>query len=385
MSDLIAARDILADLVAFPSVSSESNLPVIAYIAERLSDCGARVEILTDATGTKANLFATLGDDRPGGLMLSGHSDVVPVDDQLWTSDPFTLAERDGKFFGRGTCDMKGFIAACLAKRETLAEIAASKPIHFAFTHDEEVGCIGARALTEWLSEREVRPALAIVGEPTMMRVIEGHKGCCEYTVTFTGRSGHSSAPELGVNAVEYAARYIGRLMELRERLMARVPEGSRYQPPYATLNVGALEGGLSHNVIAPRAVLRWETRPVIAEDLSLVKDDIAAYCARDLLPAMRAVAPEADIETEVIGEAAALFPKNENAARDLAFRLTGEDRADVVPFGTEAGFFQEIGMDAVVCGPGSIDQAHKPDECLSADQLGQCLAMLDRLAGAWR
>jgi len=385
LSDLAAARDILADLVAFPSVSSESNLPVIAYIAERLSDCGARVEILTDATGAKANLFATLGDDRPGGLMLSGHSDVVPVDDQNWTSDPFTLAERDGKFFGRGTCDMKGFIAACLAKRETLAEIAAAKPIHFAFTHDEEVGCIGARALTEWLVAREARPALAIVGEPTMMRVIEGHKGCCEYTVTFTGRSGHSSAPEAGVNAVEYAARYIARLMELRERLMARVPQGSRYQPPYATLNVGGLEGGLSHNVIAPRAVLRWETRPVIAEDLSLVKDDIANYCARDLLPAMRAVAPEADIETQVIGEAAALFPKNQNAARDLAFRLTGEQSADVVPFGTEAGFFQEIGMDAVVCGPGSIDQAHKPDEYLSADQLGQCLAMLDRLAGTWR
>ena len=385
MSDLAAARDILADLVAFPSVSSESNLPVIAYIADRLSDCGARVEILTDATGSKANLFATLGDDRPGGLMLSGHSDVVPVDDQNWTSDPFTLAERDGKFFGRGTCDMKGFIAACLAKREVLAEIAASKPIHFAFTHDEEVGCIGARALTEWLVAREARPALAIVGEPTMMRVIEGHKGCCEYTVTFTGRSGHSSAPEAGVNAVEYAARYIARLMELRERLMARVPEGSRYQPPYATLNVGGLEGGLSHNVIAPRAVLRWETRPVIAEDLSLVKDGIADYCTLDLLPAMRAVAPEADIETQVIGEAAALFPKNQNAARDLAFRLTGEQSADVVPFGTEAGFFQEIGMDAVVCGPGSIDQAHKPDEYLSADQLGQCLAMLDRLAGAWR
>ncbi|WP_174801999.1 acetylornithine deacetylase [Martelella limonii] len=385
MSDLATARDILADLVAFPSVSSESNLPVIAYIAERLSDCGARVEILTDSTGAKANLFATLGDDRPGGLMLSGHSDVVPVDDQNWTSDPFTLAERDGKYFGRGTCDMKGFIAACLAKRERLAEIAAAKPIHFAFTHDEEVGCIGARALTEWLKAREARPALAIVGEPTMMRVIEGHKGCCEYTVTFTGRSGHSSAPEAGVNAVEYAARYIARLMELRERLISRVPEGSRYQPPYATLNVGGLEGGLSHNVIAPRAVLRWETRPVIAEDLSLVKDGLADYCAHTLLPAMRAVAPEADIETEIIGEAAALFPKNENAARDLAFRLTGEDRADVVPFGTEAGFFQEIGMDAVVCGPGSIDQAHKPDEYLSADQLGQCLAMLNRLGDSWR
>ncbi|MAM11183.1 MAG: acetylornithine deacetylase [Rhizobiaceae bacterium] len=384
MTELAACRDILADLVAFPSVSSESNLPVIAYIADRLADIGARVEIFTDETGTKANLFASLGPEVSGGLMLSGHTDVVPVDAHMWTSDPFELAERDGRLYGRGTADMKGFIACCLARRERLAEAAERRPIHFAFTHDEEIGCIGARNLVEHLRDRAIRPGLAIVGEPTLMRVIEGHKGCCEYTVTFTGRSGHSSAPDAGVNAVEYAARYISRLLELREGLVARTPVGSRYDPPYATLNVGGLEGGMSHNVIAPRAVLKWETRPVVAEDLGYVKQEIAEYCRTTLLPEMRRHTPEAGIETEVIGEAAALFPKNANSARDLAFALTGENRADVVPFGTEAGFFQEIGMDVVVCGPGSIDQAHKPDEFISAEQLFQCLAMLDRLAERW-
>ncbi|MBB4122887.1 acetylornithine deacetylase [Martelella radicis] len=384
MSELAACRDILADLIAFPSVSSTSNLPVIAYIADRLADVGARVEIFTDETGTKANLFASLGPDVAGGLMLSGHTDVVPVDEHMWMSDPFELAERDGRFYGRGTCDMKGFIACCLARREQLAAVAEKRPIHFAFTHDEEVGCIGAKNLVEHLKDRDIRPGLAIVGEPTLMRVIEGHKGCCEYTVTFTGRSGHSSAPDAGVNAVEYAARYISRLLELRDGLIARAPVGSRYEPPYATLNVGGLEGGMSHNVIAPRAVLKWETRPVVAEDLGYVKQEIAEYCRTKLLPEMRRHTPEAGIETEVIGEAAALFPKDANSARDLAFALTGENRADVVPFGTEAGFFQEIGMDVVVCGPGSIDQAHKPDEFISAEQLSQCLAMLDRLAERW-
>ncbi|AJY45658.1 acetylornithine deacetylase [Martelella endophytica] len=384
MEALDRCRSILADLVGFPSVSSDSNLPVIAWLAERLSDAGARVEILTDATGIKANLFATLGPDRPGGLMFSGHTDVVPVTDQVWTSDPFVLTEREGRLYGRGACDMKGFLACLMAELDLLKVAAREKPIHFAFTHDEEVGCVGARALAAWLADRDIRPALAIIGEPTGMQVIEGHKGCCEYTVTFTGRSGHSSAPELGVNALEYAARYVGKLLELRNGLIAQEPEGSRYMPPYATLNVGGIEGGLSHNVIAPKAVLKWETRPVTAGDLAYVKREMTAFANEVLLPGMRAVAPEAAIETEIIGEAAALFPRAENAARGLVFALTGETTADVVPFGTEAGFFQEIGMDAVVCGPGSISQAHKPDEFIALSELSRCLAMLERLPEQW-
>ncbi len=380
MSDLAQCRDILADLIAFPTVSADSNLSAICYIAERLEVAGARVEVLRDDSGTKANLFATLGPERPGGLVLSGHTDVVPVVDQPWQSDPFTMVEREGRLYGRGACDMKGFIAACLTQLDVLAEAAQARPIHFAFTYDEEVGCLGARDLVEVLKAREVRPAMALIGEPTMMQVIEGHKGCCEYTVTFTGAEGHGSAPERGVNAVEYASRYIQRLMELRAALVARCPEGSRFEPPHTTINIGGLHGGHAHNVIAGKAVLEWEMRPVVPEDMGFVKEEIAAYVADVLLPDMRRVAAQADISTEVIGEVAGLQPMDDNAARDLVFRLTGCNHAGVVPFGTEAGLFQDIGMSAVICGPGSIDQAHKPDEYVSLDQLTQCLAMLARL-----
>lgn len=380
MSDLTTCRDILGDLIAFPTVSSQSNLAAIAYIAERLERAGARVEVMEDKSGQKANLFATLGPERAGGLVLSGHSDVVPVEDQPWTSDPFAMVERDGKLYGRGTCDMKGFIATCLTKLDRLKAAAQERPIHFAFTHDEEVGCLGARDLVEVLRGREIRPAMAVIGEPTEMRVIEGHKGCCEYTVTFTGAEGHGSAPEKGVNAVEYAARYINRLMQLRTALIARCPDGSRFDPPYTTINIGGLKGGHAHNVIAGKATLEWEMRPVVQDDMDFVKRDLSTYVGDVLLPDMRRIAPHADITTEIIGEVAGLMPMDDNAARDLICRLTGANTCDVVPFGTEAGLFQQIGMEAVICGPGSIDQAHKPDEYIALDQLSQSLAMLDRL-----
>ncbi len=380
MSDLDRCQSILADLIGFPSVSSMSNLSVIHYIADRLERAGARVEVLTDTSGTKANLFATLGPERAGGLVLSGHTDVVPVADQPWTTDPFKMVERDGRLYGRGSCDMKGFIATCLSKLDALKAAARARPIHFAFTHDEEVGCLGARDLVEVLKARDIRPAMALIGEPTQMRVIEGHKGCCEYTVTFTGAEGHGSAPEKGVNAVEYAARYINRLLVLRQALIERCPPGSRFDPPYTTINIGGLHGGHAHNVIAGKATLEWEMRPIGSEDFDLVHRDLAQYVGDVLVPDMRAVAPQADITTEVIGEVAGLTPMDENAARDLVFRLTGANTADVVPFGTEAGLFQEIGMSAVICGPGSIDQAHKPDEYVERDQLCQAMEMLDRL-----
>jgi acetylornithine deacetylase len=380
MSDLDRCRTILGELIAFPTVSSQSNLGAISYIAERLEEAGARVEVLAESSGQKANLFATIGPERAGGLVLSGHTDVVPVKDQPWSSDPFAMVERDGRLYGRGTCDMKGFIATCLAKLETLARAATTHPIHFAFTHDEEVGCLGARDLIEVLRGRERRPAMVLIGEPTEMRVIEGHKGCCEYTVTFTGAEGHGSAPDKGVNAVEYAARYINRLLELRRALIARCPEGSRFDPPYTTINIGGLSGGHAHNVIAGKSVLEWEMRPVDAADQAFVLDDLFTYVGDVLLPEMRAVAAQTDISTQVIGEVAGLMPMDVNAARDLVFRLTGANRADVVPFGTEAGLFQQIGLDAVICGPGSIDQAHKPDEYVALDQLSQSMAMLERL-----
>ncbi|UWR77142.1 acetylornithine deacetylase [Phaeobacter inhibens] len=373
---------ILSDLIAYPTVSADSNLEMIAYLANRLEDCGARVDVMFDASGQKANLFATLGPDTDGGIVLSGHSDVVPVTDQDWTSDPFKMEERDGRLYGRGTCDMKGFIAATLAMAPEFAAQISRRPIHFAFTYDEEVGCIGAGHLVQALRERGLKPRLALIGEPTSMRVVEGHKGCHEYSTRFQGLEGHGSDPGRGVNAVEYAARYVSRLLDLRGDLQQRTPPDSRFDPPWMTLNIGALNGGSAHNVIASKAQVDWEMRPVQPSDADHVKDTMARYCRDTLLPAMQAIYPEASIETEVVGEVAGLTPTTQNEARELMADLLGSNAAELVPFGTEAGLFQELGMDVVVCGPGSIAQAHKADEYLSFDQLSQCLNVLNRLAG---
>lgn len=374
-------RALLRQLVGYPTISSDSNLAMIEFLADRLGAAGARVEVHRDPAGTKANLFATIGPERAGGILLSGHSDVVPVADQDWTSDPFEMVERDGRLYGRGTCDMKGFIAAAVAMAPAFAERATGRPVHFAFTHDEEVGCLGAQALAQILRARDTRPSVAIIGEPTLMRVIEGHKGCYEYTTHFTGLEGHGSAPDRGVNAVEYAVRYVARLLELRERLKARAPADSPFDPPWTTINTGALVGGVAHNVIPGKARIDWEMRPVQPGDAEFVKDDLCRFCAEDLLPMMRAVSPGADIVTEVIGEVAGLLPATRNEAKAIVMELTGANGADTVPFGTEAGIFQSLGMSAVVCGPGSIEQAHKPDEFVAIDQLRQCLSMLDGLS----
>ncbi len=371
----------LERLIAFPTISADSNLEMMVYLADLLGDLGARVDLQHDESGTKANLIATIGPDVEGGLMLSGHSDVVPVAGQAWTSDPFEMIERDGKLFGRGTCDMKGFIAACIAMAPRFAERVGARPIHFAFTHDEEVGCLGARHLVEMMRERGLRPGMAIIGEPTEMRIIEGHKGCFEYTTHFHGLAGHGSDPDAGVNAVEYAVRYVSRLLQLKDQLRDRVPEDSRFEPPWTTVNVGGLHGGVAHNVIVETAAVEWEMRPVQKADADFVKSDLLAYCEEDLLPAMRAVCPEARIETQVIGEVEGLIPADENEARQIVAELTGANGAGLVPFGTEAGIFQSFGMDVVVCGPGSIEQAHKADEFVSRDELGKCLSMLEKLS----
>ncbi|UWP92014.1 acetylornithine deacetylase [Aliiroseovarius crassostreae] len=381
MSALADTKTLLEELISFPTVSSDSNLDMILHLAERLSNCGAEVDIWHDETGTKANLFATLGPKRDGGIVLSGHSDVVPVTDQDWSSDPFVMDTRDGKWFGRGACDMKGFIAAAVAMAPRYATLDLQRPVHFAFTYDEEVGCFGARALADTLRERGIKPAVAIIGEPTSMRIIEGHKGCYEYTTHFTGLEGHGSGPDRGVNAVEYAVRYVSKLLELKADLQVRAPESSRFEPPWTTINTGALVGGVAHNVIPGKARVEWEMRPVQQSDADFVKGELHQFCTHTLIPAMKAVHPDAGIETEVIGEVDGLEPMAENEARDLVMELTGANGADVVPFGTEAGIFQGLGMSVVVCGPGSIDQAHKPDEYVSADQMEQCLDMLTRLS----
>ncbi len=381
MIDLWTTETILAGLIAHPTVSTEPNRALIDHMANLLEDSGARVDVYSDASGGKANLFATIGPERSGGVVLSGHSDVVPVTDQNWTTDPFRMSAWDDALYGRGACDMKGFIAAAISMAPVFAEANLKRPVHFCFTHDEETGCLGAQALVPELKKRDARPSVAIVGEPTEMRIIEGHKGCCEYTTTFTGLEGHGSSPDRGVNAVSYAVLYVTRLLLLADQLKTMTPANSRFDPPWTTINIGKLAGGHAHNVIPGHATVEWEMRPVQGFDAHFVKDEIAKYVEGELLPAMRHVHPDADIVTEVIGEVAGLEPMAENAARDLVAKLTGTNAVDLVPFGTEAGLFQEMGMSVVVCGPGSIAQAHKPDEFVSRAQLSQCLDMLRGLS----
>jgi len=380
MSHLSRATEILTNLIAFPTVSSDSNLALIDYAAELLSGHSARLQVTKDGSGAKANLFASIGPDVDGGIVLSGHTDVVPVVGQEWTTDPFQLRQQDGLIFGRGACDMKGFIACALAMAPGFAAAELKKPIHFALTYDEETGCLGAPVMLAGLEESGIRPAVAIIGEPTEMRIIEGHKGCYEYTTEFTGLEGHGSLPDQAVNAVEYATRYISRLMELREDVKSTAPEGSRFDPPWTTLQIGRIAGGIAHNIIAKQCTVDWEMRPVQAADATYIKSEIADHVNDVLLPAMRAIYENADITTQVIGEVEGLEPVEGSQAYRIVSELTGRNTADVVSFGTEAGLFQNAGISTVVCGPGSIEQAHKPDEFVALDQLQACLDMQEKL-----
>jgi acetylornithine deacetylase len=373
---------ILSDLVAFPTVSQDSNLSLIAYLNQRLDDIGARTYLTVDAGGTKANLFATLGPPEiDGGVVLSGHTDVVPVEGQDWSGDPFALRRDDGRLYGRGTCDMKGFIACVMALAPELQQAGLRRPLHLAFTYDEEVGCLGAQVMLQKLSETGPKPAICIVGEPTDMRLIEGHKGCCEYTTTFTGLEGHASLPHRGVNAVEYAVRYIGKLLDIGEALRARAPATSRFEPPWSTIQVGRIAGGVARNIIAGSCAVEWELRNVNAGDLGYAKAEIAGYVDTELLPRMRAVFADASIVTETIGEVAGLEPLDECEAEALVRALTGDrSEAVCVSFGTEAGLYQQHGVSTVICGPGSIAQAHRPDEFIEIAELDACLDMIGGL-----
>ena len=372
--------EVLGELVAFPTVSSDGNLELITYAADLLSDAGATFSFSRDETGSKANLFATLGPQGDGGIVLSGHTDVVPANADEWTSDPFVMTRRGDRLYGRGTCDMKGFIAAALALAPRFAEMELARPLHFALTYDEEVGCLGARSLVKEIANAGIHPAVAIIGEPTSMGVIEGHKGCYEYTTEFTGMEGHGSQPDRGVNAVEYASRYVARLLDLRERLKERAPARSRFDPPWTTVQVGSISGGTARNVIAGSCSVEWEMRPARGDDADWVKNDLGSYVDSVLLPAMRAVSPDCNIVTHTIGEVEGLQVVDDSEARDIVCELTGCSHADVVPFGTEAGLFQAAGISSIICGPGSIQQAHKPDEFIEIGQLAACIEMLDKL-----
>ncbi len=371
---------ILSDLIAFKTVSGEDNNQLINYCDEILKKFGATSFKTFDKDKKRVNLFATLKAKKPNGktpIILSGHTDVVPVS-KGWSTDPFTVAIKDDKLYGRGSCDMKGFIACTLAYAPIFSKSELDRDIHFSFTFDEETACKGAPILIEELKKRGIINGICIVGEPTNMKIIDAHKGCYEYTTYFEGLAGHSSQPHKGVSAVEYAARYVNKLIELRQKLKERVPKNSIFDPPYSTLQIGGIFGGIAHNVIADKCYVNWETRPVIKEDGVYLNTELDKYTNEVLLPEMKKVFPNSSIKKEIIGEIIGFDRVKNSEACEFVSSITGDNSRDVVSFGTEAGLFQEIGISTAVCGPGSIEQAHKIDEFIKLNEIKKCLNFLD-------
>ena len=383
------ALDLLDVLIAYDTVALTPNLDLISDVQDRLEALGASVVLTHDDSGTKANLFATIGPNINGGVVLSGHSDVVPVDPADWTTPPFTADRRHGRVYGRGTADMKGFVACVLAMAPIYAELDLTVPIHVALTFDEEDGFHGAPILLADLVERGVRPSAAIIGEPTGLRTVGAHKGCYEYRTMVTGMNGHSSAPAEAVSAVHHASRWISGLLGLADDLANRAPDPSPYDPPSTTFNVGTISGGQGRCVVADRCSFDWEMRPVQASHTTFVKEHMAAV-ATALLDQMRAVHSEASIRTDVVCEIDGLEWRDASPALDLVRVLLADEVAanggtlpvDVVAYGTEAGLFQAAGIPAVLWGPGDIGVAHRPDEFVEVADLEVCLALLARLGG---
>jgi len=375
------AIEILSDLVRFPTISATSNLALVEHIAGYLESHGVAVQLSHDESGEMANLFATIGPQIDGGVVLSGHTDVVPVDGQDWSGDPFELQRRDGKLFARGAVDMKGFLACTLAMVPDFLAADLKRPIHLAFPFDEEIGSFGMPFLLEQMRGLGYWPDIAVIGEPTEMQIISGHKGGYEMRTEFRGLEGHASQPDKGVNAIVYGARFVNYLEALARELAAAPREGSPYDPPCTTISVGTFNGGVARNVIAGSCALDWELRPLPEDDGDALIERIRAYAMDELLPEMRKTSAEADIE--IITEAA--VPGIDHAAAgdavELLHAVTGQNATDVVSFGTDGGHFQKAGLSTVVYGPGSIDQAHKPDEFITEAAISDYLVFLAKLS----
>ena len=376
---LTKTLDILKELISFETVALTSNLDLITYAEKYLSDLGAKVSLTHSPDGERANLFASFGPEINGGIVLSGHSDVVPVNANDWTTPPFQADQRNDCIFGRGSADMKGFIACVLALAPWFASLDLIKPLHIALTFDEEDGFHGAPILLKDLKEKNIQPDAVIIGEPTGLKAIAAHKGCYEYATTIKGLNGHSSEPEKAVNAVQYAARFINRLMELKMEMVSRAPENSPYQPPSTTMSVGTIEGGQARCIVAEHCKFDWEMRPIQRSDAEYVHEQLAAF-TNELLLEMKTIYPEASIETEKVCEVDGLEYHAESSALSLMTEILGESEFDVVSYGTEAGLYQAAGMPAVVWGPGDIEVAHRPDEFVSISDLKDCLSVLERL-----
>ena len=369
--------DMLQRLIAFDTTSRNSNLDLIAFAGDVLKAAGAATRLTYDAQKRKANLFATLGPAQDGGYVLSGHSDVVPVDGQEWSSDPFASQIHDGRLYGRGAADMKGFIAVALALVPEFAALDLKRPLHVALSFDEEVGCIGVRRLLEDVTAAGIRPALAIIGEPTEMRVVGAHKAGAVIETIVRGREGHSSAPARGANAVMMAGEFVVALAALGDALKGERDEF--FEPPYTTIQANMICGGTAVNVLAREAKVTWEYRALPDRDANSIVERANAGAAA-ILPRYREGAAEADFTTRIKAAYPGLKRDPNSPALHLAQALSGSNDVHAVSYGTEAGLFQAAGIPAVICGPGSIAQAHRADEFVALDQLDVCAAFLRRV-----
>ena len=373
-------RQMLERLVAFDTTSRGSNLALIDFVTGYLTSHGLAPKQIPNAEGTKANLLVTLGPNKPGGIILSGHTDVVPVDDQEWDTDPFTAVEKDGKLFGRGTADMKAFSAVALALVPEFLRRGLKTPIHIALSYDEEIGCLGVRPMIADIAKTMPKPKLAIIGEPTEMKVVNAHKGIRAFRTTVTGREAHSSRTDKGVNAVMVAAELIVHLARLAEEMRERGDPSGRFDPPYTTVQAATIQGGTALNILAHHCTFQWEFRYLPGTSENDAFDRFEVHARETVLPRLRKVAPEADIVTKAGGHVKPLLAVADCPAEALAKQLTGQNHAEAVAYGTEAGLFQEAGIPSVVCGPGNILQAHKPNEFIELSQIDACTAFMRRL-----
>ncbi len=373
-------RAMIARLISFDTTSRNSNLDLIHDVRDYLKGVGVESHLTFDDEGKKANLYATLGPNDRGGIALSGHTDVVPVDGQNWASDPWTATEREGRLYGRGTCDMKSFIAIALAYAPRFLERGLQTPIHYCLSFDEEVGCKGVPRMLAFLAEQPVRPLGCIVGEPTGMKVITGHKGKLSYTCRVKGFEAHSSLAPKAVNAVQMAARAVARLDEMARRKATEGPFDESYDIPHSTIHVGTIQGGTALNIVPADCGFEFEFRCLPEDDAEALLAEIHDYAARELEPGMRAIAPGTGFTWEMMSSFPGLDLAPDSDIVTLAKALAGANATGKVAFGTEAGLFADSGIPAVICGPGSIDQAHKPNEFVALDQLALCARFMDRL-----
>ena len=382
----MTVTEILEKLIAFDSVSSRSNLTIIRWISDYLAGHGIKAEIIEAPGGEpkanppKANLWASVGPDRDGGIVLSGHTDVVPVEGQPWSSDPFILKDGGDRWFGRGTSDMKGFIALSLALVPEMLKRELKTPLHFAFSYDEEVGCLGAPNMLAEIGKRFRKPRIAIIGEPTELKLGTRHKGCYSFTTTVTGRDGHSSQPERGLNAIFAAAEVATELGRIYDRLRHDGPFDKSFDPPHSTINLGRINGGTAVNIIARSCSIEWDFRGVPGVTPTAVLESLERFVETDLLPRLKTAAPEATVITKPRVAVPPLVEEHDGAAETLLRLLTGQNDSFGMSFATEAGQFQSAGLSAIVCGPGSIRQAHQPDEFIMKDQLEAGEALLRRV-----